>query len=245
MLGTEATSIGPPAATGVSAVAGVFHDRVAPCGREPLRRLEALVGEKLANVYGLADATADQFPAKLDVVVRGVLSARRYRSRIVDASAREEVQAVLRAARAGYLGSADLPEIADRLAGAPREIRLDVAGELLHGAAPDRVALLARWVWNPSRRTGVLGEFGTPTFDSYAEAQARLGEVRLELGALGFPCATFAGVDVVLALAYAARLQKATDDRLRSGGLESLLPGPFPLATMILGVRRRVTHADR
>jgi hypothetical protein len=234
-----------PIGTGPSSVARLFRERVAPCGLEPLRQLEAGVEAKLAAVRELEAASADRFPQQFRAVVRGVLSARSDGPRIVAETNRTGVQAAVKAARTGYLGPAQLTEVADRLAGAPEEVLRDVASELLHGGAPDRVSLLARWVWNPSRRTGVLAELGAPTADSYAHAQARLGEIRLELGTLGFPCASFAGVDVVLALTYAARLQLATDGQLRSGGLESLLPGAYPLAAMILGVRRQVVDADR
>jgi hypothetical protein len=234
-----------PIGTGPSSVARLFRERVAPCGLEPLRQLEASVDAKLAAVRELETVSADRFPQQFATVLHGVLSVRSYGPRIVAETDRSGVQATVQAAREGYLGPAQLTEVADRLAGAPEEVRRDVASELLHGAAPDRVALLARWVWNPSRRTGVLSELGAPTADSYVHAQARLGEIRLELGALGFPCASFTGVDVVLALTYAARLQLATDGQLRSGGLEALLPGGYPLASMILGVRRQVFDADR
>jgi hypothetical protein len=234
-----------PIGSGPSAVARLFRERVAPCGLEPLRQLEAGVEAKLAAVRELETASSDRFPQQFNTVLRGVLSARSDGPRIIAETDPAGVQAAVQAARTGYLGPAQLTEVADRLAGAPEEVRRDVAGELLHGAAPDRISLLARWVWNPSRRTGVLAELGAPTSDSYVHAQARLGEIRLELGALGFPCASFAGVDVVLALTYAARLQLATDGQLRSGGLESLLPGAYPLAAMILGVRRQVLNADR
>lgn len=222
-----------------------FQERAVPCGLEPLRALEASVASKLAAVGELEAASVELFPARFEDVLRGVVSARPHRARIVAETAPGGVQAAVRAAREGYLRPNDLPEVAVRLAGAPAEVRLDVASELLHGAAPDRNALLARWVWNPQRHTGVLSDLGGPAENSYAHVQARLGEIRLELSALGFPCATFAGVDVVLALTYAARLEQATDGPLRSGGLESLLPGAFPLASMILGVRRRRVDAHR
>jgi len=210
-----------------------------------VRQLEAVVEKKLAAIAELERTSDDAFPDDFDRVVRGVASARPYRFQIVDAASPVKVRELLRGAREGRLSSVDLPVLADHLAGAPWEVRLDVASELVHGAAPDRVALIARWVWNPSRGTGVLSEFGLPGPTTYGGSQERLGQIRLELGALGFPCATFAGVDVVLALTYAARLQQTADLGLRSGGLESLLPGAFPLATMILGVRRRVVDADR
>jgi hypothetical protein len=228
-----------------STVAGIFREWVAPCGIVPVRRLESVVEKKLAAIGELDRVPDDRFPDEFDRVVRGVASARAYRFPLVDETPPENIRALLREARAGHLGPADLPALADRLTGAPGEVRLDVASELLHGAVPDRMALLARWVWNPARGTGVLSEFGRPASRGYPGAQTRLGEIRLELGALGFPCASFAGVDVVLALTYAARLQQTSDSGLRSGGLESLLPGVFPLATMILGVRRRIVDADR
>jgi len=245
MLASDRAPHGPGASAVPSGVVKVVQERVVPCGLEAVRRLEARVAAKLSDVRALETVTADQFPGHFARVVQGVLSARPYQGAIVRETPASQVRAILRAGREGWVGPEELPELAGWLSGAPAEARLDLACELLHGSSPDRVALLSRWVWNPHRRTGILSEFGGPPATSYPEAQARLGEVRLEIGALGLPSASFAGVDVVLALAYAGRLQTTTDDQLHSGGLESLLPGPFPLATMILGVRRRTTDAGR
>jgi hypothetical protein len=225
-------------------VARAFRHRVLPCGAEPVLRLEAAVEEKLVTVRALEAARPDEFTEGFDRLVRGVVSARPYRSRIVEANPAERIQEILRETREGRLGAPNLPAVAERLAGASEGVRLDLASELLHSAAPDRIALLARWVWNPARRTGILGEFGGPPPASYAGMQTRLGEIRLELEALGFRSRTFAGVDVLLALTYAARLEEATDRSLRGGGIESLLPGSFSLATMVLGVRRRLAETD-
>ena len=245
MLATDPTVGRPVDLTAGLTAARVFRERVVPCGIAPLRKLETIVEQKLAAVRALEHCGTDRFRDEFEEVIRGVAAARPHRTSMVGESSPGEVRAILREAREGILGVAALPQVADRLAGAPREVRLDVASELLHGSVPDRIALVARWVWNPARGTGALTEFGIPSDGSYAAAQTRLGEIRLELAALGFPCDSFAGVDVVMALAYAARLQQATDARLRSGGLEALLPGAFPLATMILGVRRRVIDANR
>jgi len=245
MLAIEPTDNDPCRPDDLPPVARVVLERVVPCGPEPVRRLAAVVDEKLARVRELETIAPDRFRDAWDDVLCGVVSTRPYRSRIRADTDHREVRALVREAREGQLGPNDIPDVGDRLVGAPLEVRLDVASELLHGAAPDRVALLARWVWNPSRGTGALAELGRPAGDTYTDAQARLGEVRLGVGALGYPWPTFAMVDVVLALSCAARLQQVTDGALRSGGFESLLPGAFPIATMILGVRRRVNDADR
>ena len=226
-------------------VARACRERVLPCGIEPVNRLERVVEAKLADVRGLEHVASEGFAAAFSSVVDAIVSARSHRTSLVPATASEEVRAILREARTGRLGPMDLPAVADRLAGAPADVRLDVASELVHSAAPDRIALLARWVWNPARRTGILGEFGGPPPETYALTQARLGEVRLELDALGFRSPTFAAVDVLLALTYAGRLGEAVDRSFHGGGLERLLPGAFPLATMVLGVRRRYLDADR
>ena len=237
------------AASGLTAeperVARAFRERVLPCGIAPVNRLEQVVEAKLAEVRSLESVPSEGFSSAFSSIVDTIVSARPHRASIVRASSSERIQEILRESRTGRLGPTDLPAVAERLAGAPADVRLDVASELLHGAAPDRIALLARWVWNPARRTGVLGEFGGPPPETYAGTHARLAEIRLELDALGFRSSTFAAVDVLLALTYAGRLGEAVDRSFRGGGLERLLPGAFPLATMVLGVRRRYLDADR
>ena len=226
-------------------VARAFRERVLPCGIAPVNRLEQVVEAKLADVRALEGVPSGGFASAFDGVVDAVVSARPHRTSLVRATAPDVVRGILHEARTGRLGAPDLPDLADRLGGAPADVRLDLASELVHGAAPDRIALLARWVWNPTRRTGILGEFGGPPPETYAGTQARLAEVRLELDALGFRSSTFAAVDVLLALTYAGRLGEAVDRSFHGGGLERLLPGAFPLATIVLGVRRRYLDADR
>jgi hypothetical protein len=245
MLETEPGRVGGALGADPNVVAREFRERVLPCGIEAVNRLEAAVDAKLAVVRALELVPSGQFASAFRAVVDGVVATRPYRSEIVARTSPEVVREILREARATRLGPADLPAVAQRLSGAPADVRTDLASELLHGASPDRVALLARWVWNPNRRTGILAAYGGPPPETYAGAQSRLGEIRLELGALGFPSPTFAAVDVLLALSYASRLEAATDRSFQGGGIERLLPGPFPLATMLLGVRRRLPHADR
>ena len=245
MLGAESRSMGPGLGADAAKVARAFHDRVVPCGTEPINRLESAVEAKLSRTRALETTPAEEFPAAFARVVSGVVSTRPHRSSLVAETPPEGVRRMLREARESRLGPADLPALAERLRGAPAEVRLDLASELLHAGAPDRVALLARWVWNPARRTGVLAEFGGPPPESYPGTQARLAEIRLELEALGFPSSTFAAVEVLSALTYPGRLGNVADSSLQGGDIERLLPGPFPLATLLLGVRRRLDDADR
>ena len=226
-------------------VARAYRERVLPCGIEPVNRLEQVVEAKLIDVRALEDLPRERFAPAFGSVLDGVVSARPHRAALLKATSPDAVREILRGARTGRLGAADLLTAADRLSGAPADVRRDIASELVHAAAPDRLALLARWVWNPTRRTGILGEFGGPPPETYPGTQARLAEVRLELDALGFRSATFAAVDVLLALTYAGRLGEAVDRSLHGGGLERLRPGSFPLATIVLGVRRRYLDADR
>jgi hypothetical protein len=226
-------------------VAREFRERVLPCGIDAVNRLESAVEAKLGDVRALEFVPPERFATSFRTVVEAVVATRPYRSEILARASPEVVKEVLRQAREARLGPADLPSVAERLSGAPLDVRADLVSELLHAASPDRVALLARWVWNPGRKTGILAAYGGPLPETYAATQARLGEIRLELGAIGFPSPTFAAVDVLLALSYAGRLEAATERSFQGGGIERLLPGAFPLATMLLGVRRRLNHADR
>lgn len=245
MLGTETEPSTAATAPSGTSLARLLRERALPCGAEPLALLEAAVTEKLSAVRALEQLPEARFRESLERVFGSVVSARAHRERLSRESSTEEIRAIVRDGRKGVLGPGDIPEVANRIAGAPMGVRIDAASELLHGAAPDRVALLARWVWNPTLRCGVLSEFEGAAPESYSGAQLRLGELRYELGTLGFVSPTFAGLDVVLALVYAARVEQAADRGLRSGGLEALLPGAYPLASMILGVRRRLLDADR
>lgn len=245
MLETEPTRIGGSPGADPNLVAREFRERVLPCGVDTINRFEQALGAKLEATRALENVPPERFSEAFRVVVDAVVATRPFRSEIVRRTSPDMVRATLREARAARLDATDLPTIAERLAGAPVAVRVDLAAELLHAASPDRIALLARWVWNPNRRTGILAAYGGPPPETYAGTQARLGEIRLGLGAVGFPSPTFAAVDVLLALSYASRLGEATERSFQGGGIERLLPGAFPLATMILGVRRRLTNADR
>lgn len=245
MLETEPTRPSSWVGADPNLVVREFRERVVPCGADAVNRLEAAVDAKLAAVRALELVPAEGFVDAFRGVVDGVVATRPYRSEIVARTSAEVVREILRDTRESRLGPSDLPSVTERLHGAPADVRTDLASELLHAAAPDRVALLARWVWNPNRGTGILGVYGGPPPRTYAATQARLGEIRLELGAIGFPSPTFAAVDVLLALSYAGHLEAATDRSFQGGGIERLLPGAYPLATMLLGVRKRVIHADR
>ncbi len=245
MLESDPTPTGGAPGADPNLVAQEFRDRVLPCGIEVVNQLEAAVDAKLGAVRALEHVPPDRFAGAFRGVIGGVVATRPYRTEIGAQNSPEIIREVLREAREARLGPADLPSVAERLTVAPADVRLDLASELLHAASPDRVALLARWVWNPTRGTGILAAYGGPPPATYASTQARLGEIRLLLGAVGFPSSTFAAVDVLLALSYAGRLEAATERSFQGGGIERLLPGSFPLATMLLGVRRRLVHADR
>ncbi len=245
MLGTEPRTAPATAGADPNRVAEEFRQRVLPCGIPEVNRLESAVEAKLEQVRAIETRADAPFAAAFRSVLEGIVSTRPFRSEIVERTTPAAVRDLVRDAREGRLQPRDLASAADRLSGGPLEVRIDVASELMHAAAPDRIALLARWVWNPARRTGILAAYGGASPGDYPGTQARLGEIRLQLGALGFPSPTFASVDVLLALSYAGRLGEATDRSFQGGGIERLLPGPFPLATMLLGVRRRLVRADR
>jgi hypothetical protein len=245
MLEAEARRAGSALGADSNLVAREFQERVLPCGVEAVNRLETAVEEKLGAIRSLETSPPVGFAPTFRTVVDGVVATRSYRPQILAQTSPEVVREILKEAREARLGPADLPSVAERLAGAPRDVLTDLGSELLHAASPDRVALLARWVWNPSRGTGILAAYGGTPPTSYPGTQARLGEIRLALDAIGFPSPTFAAVDVLLALSYAGRLEAATERSFQGGGIERLLPGPFPLATMLLGVRRRLARADR
>ncbi len=225
-------------------VASAWERWVVPCGSEPINRLETLLERKFAEGQQLGRLPDAEFGARWTVFLDAIVSTRPYRPAIVEATDARRIRSLVEKVRAGGFSARDLPALADELSGAPRDVRIDVAAELLHAAAPDRSGLLTRWVWNPERGTGILAEFVAPGPTRFPEVQARLGEIRLELAALGFPSATFASVDILLALAYSVRLSEATDRSFQGGGMESLLPGTLGLASMVLGVRRWIVRAD-
>jgi hypothetical protein len=214
-----------------------------PCGPEALNRLESWVEDRYRSVQALVDAPPDD-PAWRQWL-GGILSTRPHRETLLSELPRDRTREILRSAQRGAFGPGDVESIASQIRGAPREVCRDIAADLLHCAAPDRLALLARWVCHPERGRGILTELAEPPPRTYEEAQARLGELRLQVARLGFPSRTFAAVDVVLALAYAGLLSDAAQETFHSGGLETLLPGNYGLATMVLGVRRRRSRADR
>jgi len=225
-------------------VAAAWERWVLPCGVEPINRLESLLERKFSEGQQLGMGPEAEFRAGWSRFLEAIVSTRSHRPAIQEATDPLEIRSLVARTQAGGYSARDLPALADYVKGAPREVRIDVAAELLHAGAPDRAGLLTRWVWNPERGTGILAEFVAPGPTRFEDIQARLGEIRLELSALGFPSATFASVDILLALAYAARLSEATDRSFQGGGIESLLPGTLGIASMVLGVRRWVVRAD-
>ncbi len=221
-----------------------YESWVLPCGREAVNRLETLLERKFLLARRVLDSPTVS-PSAVDEFLGTVLPARSHRAALATESNVVALTEMARTAAVGRLHPRELPDLAARLDGVPTAAALDLAAELVHAAAPDRFGLWARWVWNVDRKSGVLSEFVRPGPETLEGLQASLGEIRLELAALGFPSPTFASVDILLALTHAQRLQRASDESFRGGGMESLLPGPYGLAAMILGVRRWLTHADR
>jgi hypothetical protein len=100
----------------------------------------------------------------------------------------------------------------DRLGGFPGAIRYDLASELLHFTFPHQYWLWARWVWDPSTRTGALP---LVTMEEYDLSAPSVGATYLRVGeAIAFVHETgkaagftrigqgLFGVDVYLACVY-------------------------------------------
>lgn len=243
MLGSDATAAsGSPLHPGEDAIREAYRSFVLPCGAPAVNRLEELLERKFALVRSLFEGPADA--ARASAVLDTVLSTRPYRGRLLESNPPERFAEVARRAARG-IAPKEIAPLARSLEGAPVPVLQDLAAEIAHGAAPDRLGLLSRWVWNSERRTGILGLLVPPGPETVEGAQALLGEMRLQLAALGFPSRTFASVDILLALAYASHVARTTDRSFQGGGIESLLPGPYGLASLVLGVRRWVIHADR
>lgn len=233
-----------PPLSNMASVRLAYQSWVLPCGREAVNRLEGLLDRKFALAREFASAP-DPGASGIASFLQTVLPTRGHREAIATPENVGRLSEVARTAATGRLSPRELPALAARIEGVPASVAFDLTAELVHAAAPDRFGLWSRWVWNPERKSGALTEFVQPGPETVEALQASLGEIRLELAALGFPSPTFAPVDILLALTHAQRLQRASDESFRGGGMESLLPGPYGLASMILGVRRWLTHADR
>ena len=245
MLAVEPGVSGAPDGADPQRVARAFQQWVLPAGKTALDQLEARVEERFREVSTLPEIASTDPTGPWNRWLVGVLPARPHQAAILRETPWEEVRGILRDTRAGRYSPRDLPELSSRIRGAPPGICLDSMADLLHAAAPDRIPLLPRWVWNPAQGTGVLPEFVHAPLRSYEEAQARSGEIRLQLTAQGFPSRTFAAVDLLFALTYAGRLSHAATETFQGGGIETLLPGNLGLAALLLGVRGRRPRADR
>jgi hypothetical protein len=245
MLEVERGGARAPEGVDPRRVARAFQQWVLPAGKTALDQLEKRVEHRFQETASLAEAPSAHAPGAWGRWISQVLPARPHQARLLQETPWEEVRGILRDAMAGRYSSRDLPALAERIRGAPPGVTLDTVANLLHCAAPDRIPLLSRWVWNPGPGSGALGEFVHAAPRSYEEAQARIGEVRLHLTALGFPSRTFAAVDVLFALTYAGRLSHAARETFQGGGIETLLPGNLGLAAILLGVRGRRADADR
>ena len=245
MLAVEEEASIAPDGVDPRRVTRAFQQWVLPAGRGALDQLEVRVEERFKAVSALLDTSPADLPGSWEPWLAGVLSARPYQSALLRETRWVEVGRTLQEARAGRHGARDLPELSTRLRGAPPGVCLDAMADLLHSAAPDRIPLLPRWVFNPAQGTGVLNEFARFPPRSYEEAQAWTGAIRLQLSALGFPSRTFAAVDLLFSLTYAGRIAHAASETFQGGGIETLLPGNLGLATLLLGIRGRRSDAHR
>ena len=245
MLASEVTGAVAPGRVDPSKVARALRDSVLPCGVAGVEQLFHAVEAKQIGIRALETVRAREFPSAFDASLQEMPTVRSYRSRLVADDLSTWVRALIRQARDGAVRPDDVEPFARELVSVPHGAAIDLVSEILHAAAPDRVGLLSRWVWSPELRTGALTAFGEGSPTTYVELQRWLGEVRFHLARLGFPAPTFVAVDIVLALSYATHFGQSPGAASPTMDLQRILPGPYPLAAMLLGVRRRMIDADR
>ena len=217
-------TVGPPTPD-PERVRRAYANWVLPCGRDAVNRLESLLERKFALVQSFGTGEADR--DALEPILRAIFSARAHREAIATHCRPHALQEIVRSAAARRLRPGAQFTVADQVAGVPRGIAEDIAAELIHAAAPDRVGLWTRWIWNPARATGVLGEFGAPGPLGAEGVQPAMGSIRLVLAGLGFPSPTFASVDILLALTHAQRLARASEKTNKAGGTKPNNQGPY------------------
>ena len=120
MLGTDRPiERGTEGGVDAPRVARAFRERVLPCGVETVHRLEAATTAKLSEVRRLETVPDEEFPSAFRATGMGVVSARAHSAALVRETPARVVREILYGSRVGRFGPAELPELADRLVGAP------------------------------------------------------------------------------------------------------------------------------
>ncbi len=126
-----------------------------------------------------------------------------------------------------------------------KNIKFDLAGELLHYTYPDRYWLWGRWMWDPKTKTGAIPLVTTEGFDLEGESE---GEVYMKVGkgvAFVHSIAEFAGfkfisrslfaTDVYLSCVYI--IYAYTILRMRmTKEFNNVMPGLVEFSKRILGI---------
>jgi hypothetical protein len=181
---------------------------------------EVLNEEQCAQVFGASSLTS------------------RFAHRIVALNKQDALSASIKSVRASFVDPRVTLEMFSRLDGAPKETLIDFASEFVHFVAPERFALVSRWVWNPARGTGALSPvFGTGIVSmGFLEMNSALLGLRERLSVLGYGSPF--DLDIVCAMAYAGMVIGTNQGSMSSGGFEALFPNVSVTALIILGLRR-------
>ena len=135
----------------------------------------------------------------------------------------------------------------DRLVGLDDNLRMDLAGELLHFTSPDRHWLWARWMWDPRTRTGALPLVTTAAYDYSGETP---GQIYMKVGravafvhevgeAAGFQSISrnIFGTDVYLSCVYVIYAYTVLKMRM-TNEFNKVMPGLPEFCRRLLGVNR-------
>jgi len=136
----------------------------------------------------------------------------------------------------------------DRLVGLDDNLRMDLAGELLHFTSPDRHWLWARWMWDPRTKTGALPLVTTAAYDYSGETP---GQIYMKVGravafvhevgeAAGFQSISrnIFGTDVFLSCVYVVYAYTVLKMRM-TNEFNKVMPGLPEFSRRLLGVNRK------
>lgn len=139
-----------------------------------------------------------------------------------------------------------------RLDGLSENLRVDVTGELLHFAQPDRHWLWTRWMWDPKTKTGALPLVTTAAYDFagespgaiYMKVGRAIAFVHEVGGAAGFQkiSRSIFGTDVFLCSVYVVYAYTVLRMRMTQE-FNKVMPGLPEFCRRLLGVHRKPSAA--
>ncbi len=177
--------------------------------------------------------------------IRLCFTAKRYSDSILSNNTEEEIDSAINSLSSCESDPECSIAMFTALRGAPQEVLLDLAYEMMHFSYPGRYGLATRWVWNPLTGTGALREtiVAEKRAIGFEQLQKLMKSISSSLAVHGYRFSDFLPIDLISALYYSQDVIGARDNSMNAGGMEALFPNHGVISMMILGIRG-IHHAN-